>query len=191
MRGTADRDGRVSATFGPARRFSGPAGPCARGLTLPRWLEALREHERAEAASHCAEMTAWKNKHALWKGGRDRLLAEARNGNGEKRAAAEADLEALGPEPVAPPVADRIDTEPTFEGLTRRFAEGLPSLGIFSDEGGQFLGGHGMNRDNRQKTLSALNALWGGDPIRRTPGRARAPLRSTGGGWPCISWFSR
>jgi hypothetical protein len=59
-------------------------------------------------------------------------------------------------------------TEPTFEGLTRLFAFGQPSLGIFSDEGGQFLGGHAMNTDNRQKTLAALNSLWMGDPIRRT-----------------------
>lgn len=44
----------------------------------------------------------------------------------------------------------------------------MPSLGIFSDEGGQFLGGFAMNGDNRQKTLAALNDLWQGNPIRRT-----------------------
>ncbi len=58
-------------------------------------------------------------------------------------------------------------TEPTYEGLTRKYAEGMPSLGIFSDEGGQFLGGFAMNGDNRQKTLAALNDLWQGNPIRR------------------------
>ena len=58
--------------------------------------------------------------------------------------------------------------EPTFEGLTRKFSEGLPALGIFSDEGGQFLGGFAMSPDNRQKTLAALNDLWGGNSIRRT-----------------------
>ena len=61
-----------------------------------------------------------------------------------------------------------LHNEPTYEGLTRLFFEGQPSLGIFSDEGGQFLGGHGMNSDNRQKTVAALNDLWGGNPIRRT-----------------------
>jgi hypothetical protein len=61
-------------------------------------------------------------------------------------------------------------SEPTFEGLTRLFAHGQPSLGIFSDEGGQFLGGHAMNSENRQKTLAALNDCWQGNPIRRTRG---------------------
>lgn len=59
-------------------------------------------------------------------------------------------------------------TEPTFEGLTKLFAHGNPSLGLFSDEGGQFLGGHAMNGENRQKTLAAFNDLWQGNPIRRT-----------------------
>ena len=67
-----------------------------------------------------------------------------------------------------PPSPERTVTEPTFEGLTRLFANGQPALGIFSDEGGQFLGGFAMSSDNRQKTLAALNDLWQGNPIRRT-----------------------
>ena len=113
-------------------------------------------------------MESWRNAQALWKGERDRILLDAKKGKGEKRVAAQADLEALGPEPDAPPSADRTVTEPTFEGLTKLFATGQPSLGLFSDEGGQFLGGHAMNSDNRQKTLAALNDLWQGNPIRRT-----------------------
>ncbi|NAZ38159.1 YfjI family protein [Rubellimicrobium sp. CFH 75288] len=131
-------------------------------------MEGLREHEREANRAQREEFTAWQNRHALWKGERDRILAEARKGKGGKRTAAQADLEALGPEPVAPPSADRTVTEPTFEGLTRLFGHGQPSLGLFSDEGGQFLGGHGMSQDHRQKTLAALNNLWGGNPIRRT-----------------------
>jgi len=131
-------------------------------------MAALRAHEREQTKAQREEIERWRNAHALWKGERDRILAEAKRCKGEKRTAAEADLEALGPEPSAPPSADRTVTEPTFEGLTRLFAQGQPSLGIFSDEGGQFLGGHAMNSDNRQKTLAALNDLWQGNPIRRT-----------------------
>ena len=131
-------------------------------------LTALRAHERDEAKAQREEMESWRNKHALWKGERDRILREAAKGKGEKRTAAEADLDALGPEPEAPPSADRTVSEPTFEGLTKLFAHGQPSLGLFSDEGGQFLGGHAMNSENRQKTLAAFNDLWQGNPIRRT-----------------------
>ena len=131
-------------------------------------MAALRDHEREQAKTQRDASQSWTNAHALWKGERDCILQEARKGKGEKRTAAQADLEALGPEPEAPPSADRTVTEPTFEGLTKLFAHGQPSLGLFSDEGGQFLGGHAMNSENRQKTLAAFNDLWQGNPIRRT-----------------------
>jgi hypothetical protein len=131
-------------------------------------LSALRDHEREQARTTALDVESWKNAHALWKGDRDRILREANKAKGVERTAAQADLAALGPEPTAPPTADRTVTEPTFEGLTRLFATGQPSLGLFSDEGGQFLGGHAMNSENRQKTLAALNDLWQGNPIRRT-----------------------
>ena len=131
-------------------------------------MAALRDHEKEAAKSQRDAFESWTNKHAIWKGGRDRILGEVKKGKGEKRVAAQADLAALGAEPSAPPSADRTVSEPTFEGLTKLFATGQPSLGLFSDEGGQFLGGHAMNCDNRQKTLAAFNDLWQGNPIRRT-----------------------
>jgi hypothetical protein len=131
-------------------------------------MSALRAFEKEQANVQRADMEGWQNALALWKGERDRILVEAKKCKGEKRTAAQADLERLGAEPAAPPSTDRVVTEPTYEGLTRLFAQGQPSLGIFSDEGGQFLGGFAMSRDNRQKTLAALNDLWQGNPIRRT-----------------------
>ena len=131
-------------------------------------MAALRQFERDESKTHRDAINHWRNKQALWKGERDKILASAKSDKGDKRTAAQADLNNLGPEPVAPPSADRTVTEPTFEGLTKLYAEGQPSLGIFADEGGQFIGGHAMNTDNRLKTLAALNDLWQGNPIRRT-----------------------
>ena len=131
-------------------------------------MTALRTYEREQAKAQREEMGRWQNAQALWDGERKKILAEAKTSKGEKRTAAQTDLEALGPEPKAPPSADRTVTEPTFEGLTKLFAHGQPSLGLFSDEGGQFLGGHAMNAENRQKTLAAFNDLWQGNPIRRT-----------------------
>ncbi len=131
-------------------------------------MAALRTFEREQGKTQRNDLQSWTNAQALWKGERDRILSEAKRGKGEKRTAARVDLNALGAEPAAPPSADRTVTEPTFEGLTRLYANGQPSLGIFSDEGGQFLGGHAMNSENRQKTLAALNDLWQGNAIRRT-----------------------
>ncbi len=133
------------------------------------FMSALREHEREQVTVLLKEKEKWQNEHAVWEASHRKIVAElsSAKANG-KQASASADLDALGPEPQAPLSADRIVTEPTFEGLTKLFASAQPSLGLFSDEGGQFLGGHAMNRENRQKTLAAFNDLWQGNPIRRT-----------------------
>jgi hypothetical protein len=58
--------------------------------------------------------------------------------------------------------------EPTYEGIVKYFAaDGQPSIGLFSDEGGRFFGGHAMNHDNRLKTLAGLSSLWDGKEISR------------------------
>lgn len=131
-------------------------------------MAALHDFENQEAKAQRDAVTAWQNAHAVWKCERDGILADAKKSKGEKKVAAQADLDALGVEPAEPANNDRTVTEPTFAGLTKLYQTGQPSLGIFSDEGGQFLGGFGMNSENRQSTLAALNDLWQGNAIRRT-----------------------
>jgi hypothetical protein len=76
-------------------------------------------------------------------------------------------LKDLGPAPEPPLTSVLLASEPTFEALVKCFHGGQPSLGIFSAEGAQFVGGHAMSEDNRLKTSAALSSLWDGEPIRR------------------------
>lgn len=128
-----------------------------------RFMEPVRAHEKEAGKQHAKDRQTWTNARDLWLANRHILMKGQKNGTLPDDA-----LDELGPEPKAPPSPDRIVNEPTYEGLTRLFAEGQPSLGLFSDEGGQFLGGFAMAKDNRQKTLTAFNNLWGGAPIKRT-----------------------
>ena len=130
-------------------------------------MQGLRDFERDRAADHRDAMSAWKTDQKLWAAKHDRLIKEAAGKDPTKARAAEADLDALGNEP-APPLSPKLTTaEPTLEGLVKLFLCGQPSLGLFSDEGGGFLGGHAMNSDNRLKTVAGLSALWGGDALDR------------------------
>ena len=128
------------------------------------FMKQVRAHESEMARQQAKAMGSWADETAIWKAKRGELLNAAKGGD----ELAKQGLTDLGPAPVAPPSGDLVVTEPTYEGLTRAFKEGRPALGIFADEGGQFLGGNAMNSDNRLKTLAALNDLWGGNPIKRT-----------------------
>lgn len=132
--------------------------------------EPIRERERRLAEVYAEERQAYEMDLTVWQQQRRQIL----NSKDSSPAVKRADLEDLGPPPEEPLVPFLTCPEPTFEGLTKFYTRGWPSLGIFSTEGGQFLGGHGMNPDNRLKTAAALSSLWDGEPLKRV--RAGDPL---------------
>lgn len=132
------------------------------------FIKAVRDYEREQAEIQRIAMEQWKIEHDIWETKRKSYLSDIKGNDSTKSREAQANLESLGTEPAMPPSRDRTVTEPTYEGLVRKFYEGQPSLGVFADEGGQFLGGHAMGKDNRLKTLAAFNDLWQGNTIQRT-----------------------
>jgi hypothetical protein len=110
---------------------------------LPAYKRAMKAYE---VAIHRAEKT---------KGGRIEI---------------EAAIKAVGDAPETPLVPLLTCPEPTLEGLHKLFLIGQPSLGLFNDEGGSFIGGHSMLEDNRLKTASGLSSYWDGTTIRRVRG---------------------
>lgn len=102
---------------------------------------------------------------ATWKKAREEALASKHNKTMQAKRDA---LRELGPEPTGPVEVVLMVEEPSYEGLVKALAAGWPSMGLFSDEGGRFLGGYGMNPDNLLKTAAGLSKLWDGAPITRT-----------------------
>ncbi|MFC5460180.1 YfjI family protein [Massilia niabensis] len=60
-----------------------------------------------------------------------------------------------------------LASDPTIEGLCKLLHSGLPSMGVFSAEGGRFLGGHGMSDDAALRTAAGLSSFWDGAPVDR------------------------
>lgn len=127
-------------------------------------MRPIEAHGRDLSREYAAEGERYTAASELWQARRKDIL---QNPHSE---GAEADLEALGPEPEAPLLPLLTATDPTVEGITRWLGRARPALGIFSDEGGAFLGGHGMSRDNRLKTVATLSSFWDGAPVNRTRG---------------------
>jgi hypothetical protein len=76
-------------------------------------------------------------------------------------------LEKLGPAPKKPLGALIMSSDFTFEGLVRSLTLGQAVYGIIGSEGGQFIGGHGMNEEAKLRTITNLSAAWDGQPIKR------------------------
>jgi hypothetical protein len=68
---------------------------------------------------------------------------------------------------TAPREALFLMSDPTVEGLCKLLHAGLPSIGVFSAEGGRFLGGHGMSDEMALRTAAGLSLFWDGSPVDR------------------------
>lgn len=130
-------------------------------------MAGLREFEQAQGQAYGEALAKAEAAIRLWKAKESRLIQEA-SGKGPKAIEALADLEGLPPCPELPLSPNRTATDPTFEGLAKLYTNSHPALGLFTDEGGAFFGGHAMNSENRLKTCAGLSCLWDGAAINRT-----------------------
>jgi hypothetical protein len=129
-------------------------------------IAPIREFEQQLEIAYDRGIGEFEISHAAWMKQRDQLLNDKTKSPKlhDKKAA----LRELGAPPVRPLLPMLLCSEPTIEGLFRLLREGRPSIGLFSDEGGQFIGGHAMSEENRLKTAAGLSSLWDGKPVRRT-----------------------
>jgi hypothetical protein len=132
---------------------------------LAMWPIAQRQITLRE--QHGVEHPRWLDEKTIWDKLRDKAL---RAGKKDDRAGMRVDLQALGPGPPEPLEPLLTCSEPTFEGLCRLFKNGHPSLGIFTSEGGQFIGGHGMTEEAKLRTATGLSKLWDGTSVDRVRG---------------------
>lgn len=127
-------------------------------------MRAVREHEQEAEFDYNLNCETYSRGFKVWEKQKNDLINAATSGE----TSAEADLAAHPQAPPAPLAPNLTATEPTFEGLTKLFQNGRPSLGLFSDEAGAFIGGYAMNIDNMLKTCAGLSNLWDGSAINRT-----------------------
>lgn len=130
-------------------------------------LEPHNKRQRELRDIYSREIGEYEIELIAWKKAREETLSSKQNKTMQAKMDA---LHELGSEPQGPIDAIMMVEEPTYEGLVKALVNGYPSMGLFSDEGGRFLGGHGMNSENQLKTAAGLSKLWDGSPISRTRG---------------------
>lgn len=128
-------------------------------------LRGIEAYEKELREQYDIDESEYTNQFAAWDRQRAQILNDKKKyptKEDKKRA-----LDFLGSAPPAPLFPAINCPEPTFEGLCKVFLTGQPSMGIFSNEGGQFIGGHGMKEDNRLKTAAGMSDFWDGKTIKR------------------------
>jgi Protein of unknown function (DUF3987) len=126
-------------------------------------LAPVHEIEREWKQEIDAELRRYANAKAAWDTARDQAKRANKGNVGGIREA----LDATGPEPKPPSSPMLLISDPTPEALQMHLAEARPYVGVFTSEGGLFIGGVAFSEDYRMRTAALLNTTWDGDPIRR------------------------
>ena len=126
-------------------------------------LAPIRQYEDMLNEKYRDQLQQWDVETAAWTAERKKIEHDKKLTYHERQLA----LMALGMQPPAPLQPFLTATEPTVEGLIKAWVYAPAALGLFSAEGGQFIGGYGMSEDNRLKTAATLSALWDGTKITR------------------------
>ena len=128
-------------------------------------LWPVTNREKALRDRYDEELPLWSNQSEAWEKQRAQILAhKTKYPTQEAKYTA---LTELGQAPAKPLAPILTASEPTLEGLHKLFSVGHASLGLFSAEGGSFVGGHGMTSEKKLLTATGLSDLWDGTPIRR------------------------
>ena len=131
---------------------------CDKLAMRPVWdfEDELRAERNAALDAHLNEQEVWQE--------RRKAILKRVKGDPE---GVRADLHLIGPAPRPPLYPTICAAEPTIEGIGKHLDQLRASLGLFSDEGGAFIGGYGMTAENRLKTLAGLSRLWDGSALDR------------------------
>lgn len=126
-------------------------------------LAPIADLERELAKQHAMERQAHATHFSVWKTAKDAI---AKGGASKDRAAIDAEVERLGPPPAEPPLPVIIVPPGSTQGIVSVLEKGRPSIGLFINEGGSWLGSWGMQDENRTASISAYSEMWDGQPVK-------------------------
>lgn len=125
-------------------------------------LQIHHEHERAALERQRQEMLTYE----IAREAHETARRLARKGKQEP-AAIRLALEAVGPAPTPPSTGVFLCPTASLEALTRLYAGGQASIGLFHEDGGEILSAHHTSDEHRLKGAARLSRLWDAGEIDR------------------------
>jgi Protein of unknown function (DUF3987) len=133
-------------------------------------LRMHREHERTALEAYAHQKVDYDIEMKAY----DAATKSATKG--EDQDAIHHALVQLGAAPQVPLLPLLMVGNPTVEAIHIQLVAGLPNIGLFHDDAGEFLGGYSMGKDHRLKTAAGLSRLWDAgefDRIRKGDGGSK------------------
>lgn len=127
--------------------------------------EGIEAAQRALELWYVKEEKAYRKKLYEWEV-RERAI-KGKNG----------DWDEIGdpPKPIKKPIF--LLEDPTADGIFHALQVGQYSQGLFTEEGGTFVGGYGMSAEQRRRTSAIFNKLWDASKLDKPRSSSHEVLR--------------
>ncbi|WP_157177298.1 YfjI family protein [Sphingomonas prati] len=126
-------------------------------------IQPIKDYELELNEEYQTQKQVYNALHAIWKGDAAQLAKDNKGRDAATVAAAVADM---GNPPTEPPRPAILVPPGSTQGVIDMLEKGRPSIGLFINEGGSWLGSWGMSDENRTATISAYSEMWDGQPIK-------------------------
>lgn len=126
-------------------------------------MQPIKAYEFEKQQQYKEEIAAWRIKKEAHAQAKKNIIAAKKKENNPD--AIEFELKKLGAEPMPPLSPTLTSKDATIEGVVKHLRQSMPSLGIFSDEGGVFFGGHSMSAEKVTKTIALYSQAWDGSEL--------------------------
>ncbi|RJP75714.1 MAG: DUF3987 domain-containing protein [Candidatus Zixiibacteriota bacterium] len=132
-------------------------------------LKVVKDHEAELEMRHHQEMQEYEREKWVYEKKKGAIVKARKDDEVDNCVAAISQeiKRQIGDPPNLPLVPYLVVQEPTIEALLKLLALGRGSLGLFSTEGGQMVGGYAMQEDRKLNAFAVLSALWDGEPLKR------------------------
>jgi putative DNA primase/helicase len=129
------------------------------------FTKVIHDYQARQLEIHKPLMQAYETELEVLKARRgaiqEKIKSTTKEGNSTGEL--EAHLHELDNErPMAPRLPRLLYSDATPEALGLALATGWPSGGVFSNEGGIVVGGHGMSKEVVMRNMARLNSFWDG-----------------------------
>ena len=123
---------------------------------------AIDEHEADLSADYQREKLVFQSVHSAWKSVKDQIAKDHKGDHAEIRDA----VERHGAPPPEPLLPAMIVPPGSTQGVLHILEHGRPSVGLYHNDGGAWLGSWGMSDENLTATIAAYSDLWDGKAIK-------------------------
>ena len=127
-------------------------------------LKSIDEQEKFLQEKYELDQDEYLIANEVWESAKKKIVRNEKLSQEERRSK----LEELGKAPKPPLTPHLTCGEGSYEGVVKLLIGNEPSIGLFSNEGGAFTSGYGMNDENRIRMAAGLSKFWDGQKIKRT-----------------------